>query len=54
MEVQDRESKDERDKKRKRVNTGTIASEEFGTMTSDEKLGVIFTKLINRAKTVTN
>ena len=47
MEAQDRESKDERDRKRKRVNTGSIGSEEFGTMTSDEKLGVIFTKLIN-------
>ena len=47
MEAQDRESKDERDRKRKRVNTGSIGSEEFGTMTSDDKLGVIFTKLIN-------
>ena len=47
MEAQDSESKDERDRKRKRVNTGSIGSEEFGAMTSDEKLGVIFTKLIN-------
>ena len=45
--MQDRESKDERKRKRKMVNTGGIDSEEFETMTSDEKLGVIFTKMIN-------
>lgn len=34
-------------RKRKRANTGSVDSDTFSSLTSDEKLGVIFNKLIN-------
>ena len=38
---------DEHDRKRKRVNTGSVDTETFSTTTNNEKLDVIFSKLIN-------
>ena len=41
------ESIQEQERKRKRANTGSVDSDTFQTLSSDDKLGVIFSKLID-------
>ena len=45
--IVDSDVRDERDRKRKRVNTGSVDEDEFKRMPNDEKLDIIFAKLIN-------